>query len=518
MKPRFRDAMTWLHTWTGLLVGWILFAIFLTGTLSFFQDEISSWMQPELKNAATPVQAIAQAEQFLRQKAPDSERWSITLPNARTQTTDLIWRTAGQNGRRFERQSLDGTGQAVALRDSRGGSFLYRFHFDLYYMPVIWARWLVGICSMFMLLAMLTGVVIHKKIFKDFFSLQFFKGHKSWLDAHTITSVLALPFHLMITYTGLVTLMFLYMFYAVSVNFGDSGNLFDQISGQENKIVATGIKTPQVPLDNILRQAQQQLNGAEISFVSIHYPGDQAALVELREAATSALVSGFRVLQYSGTTGQLVQETTTAFSSEKVRRTLINLHSGRFADPVLRWLYFLSGVMGTVMVATGLLLWSARRKARLPAGNAAGLNLKLVDWLNAGAVMGLMLAVTFYFWANRLLPLQLADRAEWEIRCFFISWGLTFIYAAVRGAHSAWLDGFKLTAALLLSLPLLNYLTTDRHLMNSVLQSDWVMAGFDLTCFAFGLLSLLAVKHLKKRAHTKAQTAQNKHRLQEHAG
>lgn len=516
MKPRFRDAMTWLHTWAGLLVGWILFAIFLTGTLSFFQDEISSWMQPELKNAATPVHAIAQAEQFLQQKAPDSERWSITLPNARTQTTDLIWRTAGQNGRRFERQSLDGTGQAVALRDTRGGSFLYRFHFDLYYIPVIWARWLVGICSMFMLLAMLTGVVIHKKIFKDFFSLQFFKGHKSWLDAHTITSVLALPFHLMITYTGLVTLMFLYMFYVVSVNFGDSGKLFDQISGQENKIVATGIKAPQVPLDNILLQAQQQLNGAEISFVSVLYPGDQASVVELREAATSSLLSGFRVLQYSGATGQFMQESTTAFSSEKVRRTLINLHSGRFADPVLRWLYFLSGVMGTVMVATGLLLWSARRKARMPAGNTVGLNLKLVDWLNVGAVMGLTIAVAAYFWANRLLPLQLAERAEWEIRCFFISWGLTFIYAAVRGAHSAWLDGFKLTAALLLSLPLLNYLTTDRHLLNSVLQSDWVMAGFDLTCFAFGLLSLLAVKHLKNRYQ--AHTAQHQHKLQEHAG
>lgn len=516
MKPRFRDAMTWLHTWAGLLVGWILFAIFLTGTLSFFQDEISSWMQPELKNAATPVQAIAQAEQFLQQKAPDSERWSITLPNARTQTTDLIWRTAGQNGRRFERQSLDGTGQAVALRDTRGGSFLYRFHFDLYYMPVIWARWLVGICSMFMLLAMLTGVVIHKKIFKDFFSLQFFKGHKSWLDAHTITSVLALPFHLMITYTGLVTLMFLYMFYAVSVNFGDSGKLFDQISGQENKIAATGIKAPQVPLDSILLQAQQQLNGAEISFVSVLYPGDQASVVELREAATSSLVSGFRVLQYSGATGQFMQESTTAFSSEKVRRTLINLHSGRFADPVLRWLYFLSGVMGTVMVATGLLLWSARRKARMPAGNTVGLNLKLVDWLNVGAVMGLTIAVAAYFWANRLLPLQLAERAEWEIRCFFISWGLTFIYAAIRGARTSWLHGFQLTAALLLCLPLLNYLTTDRHLLNSVLQSDWVMAGFDLTCVAFGVMSLLAVKHLKNRSQ--AHTAQHQHKLQEHAG
>ena len=30
----FRQAMSWLHTWSGLILGWLLFAIFVTGTLS----------------------------------------------------------------------------------------------------------------------------------------------------------------------------------------------------------------------------------------------------------------------------------------------------------------------------------------------------------------------------------------------------------------------------------------------------------------------------------------------------
>ena len=33
MKEGFRQAMAWLHTWAGLIFGWLLFAIFLTGTL-----------------------------------------------------------------------------------------------------------------------------------------------------------------------------------------------------------------------------------------------------------------------------------------------------------------------------------------------------------------------------------------------------------------------------------------------------------------------------------------------------
>lgn len=39
--------MTWLHTWGGLWAGWVLFAIFLTGTLGVFDDAITRWMKPE---------------------------------------------------------------------------------------------------------------------------------------------------------------------------------------------------------------------------------------------------------------------------------------------------------------------------------------------------------------------------------------------------------------------------------------------------------------------------------------
>ena len=32
-----RQSMSWLHTWASLILGWLLYAIFLTGTLSFFK-------------------------------------------------------------------------------------------------------------------------------------------------------------------------------------------------------------------------------------------------------------------------------------------------------------------------------------------------------------------------------------------------------------------------------------------------------------------------------------------------
>ena len=53
--------MASLHTWSGLLVGWILFAVFATGTAAYYREEISLWMKPELHSltpqSVPPLQA-----------------------------------------------------------------------------------------------------------------------------------------------------------------------------------------------------------------------------------------------------------------------------------------------------------------------------------------------------------------------------------------------------------------------------------------------------------------------------
>lgn len=83
MKEGFRQCMAWLHTWTGLVVGWILFFVFLTGTTGYVKDEINRWMQPERPmqqaNYAPTAQQLTQALTFLSQHddAKHAERWGI---------------------------------------------------------------------------------------------------------------------------------------------------------------------------------------------------------------------------------------------------------------------------------------------------------------------------------------------------------------------------------------------------------------------------------------------------------
>lgn len=76
-------------------------------------------------------------------------------------------RQAGEERRRGGEIYLDTqTGQEIKARETRGGAFLYRFHFELYGMPRIWGRWIVGIATLLMFVAIISGIITHKRFSK----------------------------------------------------------------------------------------------------------------------------------------------------------------------------------------------------------------------------------------------------------------------------------------------------------------------------------------------------------------
>lgn len=103
--PRgIRQTMSDLHIWAGLLVGWVLYAMFLTGTVSYFKEEISQWMRPELAHQRVVPDAAEVAPRVareLQQLAPDSPQWSMRMPDERNNVVSTFWRVPStENGRR----------------------------------------------------------------------------------------------------------------------------------------------------------------------------------------------------------------------------------------------------------------------------------------------------------------------------------------------------------------------------------------------------------------------------------
>lgn len=502
-KPEgLRQAMAWLHTWSGLVFGWVLFAMFLTGTLAFFRPEINAWMKPELNvRPVSEAQSIAQAVRYLSKVAPDATRWYITPSTPRAPEVQVSYQDPrGGRGRGgFETARLDpADGSVVQARASRGGEFFYRFHFELE-MGYPWGRWLASIAGMFMLIAIISGVITHKKIFADFFTFRPAKGgQRAWMDGHNALSVLGLPFHLMITFTGLLLFMSMLMPAGTLARYDTDRQFFAEVYPAFADTPASGQAAMLAPLMPMVDTVRQRWAGATVGRIIVNHPGDAVATVSI-SGSPSDRVSAGRLppsVTFNGVTGEVVSASADDNAVRTTAGTLIGLHRGLFAQPLLRWLYFLVSMAGTAMVGTGLLLWVAKRRKKAGRGAGERLSLRMVESLNIGAMAGLFIAIACFFAANRLIDPQAGSRAALEVNVFFYSWAAACVYAFVR-RRTAWRDLLALGGALYVLLPVLNSFTTPRGLLHSLAAGDWVFAGFDSTVLTAGLLLLW----LSIRAH-----------------
>ncbi len=512
MKGSLRQSMTWLHTWSSITAGWILFAIFFTGTLAFFRAEITHWMQPEL-HVSTPSENSAEVGyQYLLNKAPDAKEWSISLPTERSETVSVSWRYGNERGREqlfAQRSQLDAsTGEDLAPRDTAGGNFLYRFHFELYAMPRWLGETLVGIVSMMMLIGIVSGVIMHRKIFADFFMFRPKKKLLSWIDGHVLASVLALPFHLMITFSGLLLLGGTLLPW--NGNGGGhggppEGGAPQERGGRPAEVVNAEPIAPHINHSALLAPIMAKASahwGVPVDRITIKNPGKENTTFTVSGAnrvELSAGRGGNSGLVFNAS-GERISEdpaSTAPNTTQAVYNYMDMLHQARFADSVTRWLLFFAGILGTLMVGTGSILWVEKR-----AKKQMGLKgFELVRGTNIGAIAGLMVATGAYFWSNRLIPADMAMRSDWEVRVFFIAWLACVIAGLLRRDRMGWLWQTAAAAALFSLLPVLDVVTSP------VGVPDALRMVFDVACILIGILCWYAVVKLKNGGKPKRRSA-----------
>ncbi|GJD33914.1 PepSY-associated TM helix domain-containing protein [Methylobacterium aerolatum] len=479
---RFRPAMAWLHTWAGLVVGWVLFAVFITGTASYYKDDISRWMRPEL--AETPIdaaQAATVAGTFLARQMDQPGGWMVTLPKAETPLTEVYWWKTFDGP--FHHALLDPvTGEPTKARGTMGGDFLYRFHFELG-LPSLWGRWIVGACAMVLLIALISGIVTHRRIFADFFTFRPDRSRqRAWLDGHNLVGVLALPFHLMITYTGLVTLGTMLMPWGVETAYHGNLPLYSEEAGMMTKYrPPAGKPGAGLPLGAFVTRAEQA--GGELpETLLVSAPGDAAATVSAVFEEPHGLAHLHPQIAYDAVTGAEWARVGEAGGATRTAAVMLGLHEAHFAAPALRILFFLCGLMGAATVASGLVLWTVARAPK----NAApeGLGLRVVRILNIGTIAGLPAAMAAFFLANRLLPLSLGGRANWEVGAFFGVWALVALLGLLAPRRQAWPATLGVAAALFLA----------------VVPADLILVGearfvpFDGAMLAAAVLLILAAR------------------------
>jgi uncharacterized iron-regulated membrane protein len=212
-------------------------------------------------------------------------------------------------------------------------------------------------------------------------------------------------------------------------------------------------------------------------------------------------------VEYDGVSGSLrdqqLPDTTRGGPVLAVQQTMNALHFVRFGGNAMKWVYFLCGLAGAAMLAAGLQVFVVKRRKRAAGGVAGPDGLRWIEPLNVGAVAGLLLASIAFFWANRLLPLDLPLRSGWEIRIFFLVWAGAALHALVH-PRGAWRAQLGLTALLCLGLPLLNAATTGDHLLAALARGDGESAAVELVAAAFGLAAGFVALRLGRRPDTPA--------------
>lgn len=484
MRESLRQAMAWLHTWLGVTFGWLLFAMFLTGTLSYFKEEISHWAHPEVPVHALDTRAsLALADSFLQANAAGAPTWYVMPPDERQPALEVMWPQASEQGRRFASKLLDPrTGQLVTTRDSRGGDFFFRFHYELE-LGYPWGRWVASLAALVMLVTLISGIITHKKFFKEFFTFRPGKGQRSWLDGHNAVGVLVLPYHLIITYSGLVIFMAMLLPASFTTVYKEGvGQFYQEAFPNAFPPTAQGERAPQASLAVMYDAAVAQWPGARFSRIEVQNPGDKnARVVFYRHGGDRIAYLPGASLAFDGVTGQPVGAAVPDSGALWVSGGFYGLHMGQFATPLERWLYFVFGLAGSGMIATGLVLWLGKRQLKHAREPRPPVGLRVVATLNLAGIAGLITAVAAYFCANRLLPLELAERSGWEVRVFFLAWLGSLLHAAWRPIRQGWIEQLSLATLLYLSLPVLGMLTTSRGLPQAIAANDWAMAGVDLS-------------------------------------
>ncbi|MET0334566.1 MAG: PepSY-associated TM helix domain-containing protein [Rhizobacter sp.] len=540
MFQNFRLTMAWVHTWFGLVLGFVLMAAFFFGSLSVFDREIDRWAVPATRVAAQGVPSfdtvlrpilermqpepadIAALQGKLSGPVParfdtinywdirSSTRDPVThiyagyeVPGAKS-PDELIYAT---------RMVVGATGQVLEKQPSFIGTGLfYPLHINL---TLEWGQlgaWIIGLAAFVMLAALVSGVVMHRKIFRELFTFRPRKALlRSTLDLHNLTGVVALPFHFFFALSGLLIFTGIY-FPIAETQLHPLHELHERHEEADAAVPRrrAGVAAPLASVDAMVAQAQQHwaargLSGKVEALVVMHVGDTNGRVIVVNANENRVTAFPGSTLYFRASTGEMLRESPGPSATGHVLEYVAGLHLVHFRHWMLRWLYVAGGLLGCVCIATGFIFFVEKRKAQHAKAGSQGS--RIVDSLATFAVTGMVMAAVTLLVANRALPESLPGRTTIQGLVFWGTWVLSFVHAALRSGtvarslmNPAWREQCWALSALAVAAVALNWVTTGDHLIKTVFTDTyWPVAGVDLSLIATALVAAAGARRLARR-------------------
>ncbi|MFB2119528.1 PepSY-associated TM helix domain-containing protein [Parapedobacter sp. 2B3] len=521
------------HTISGIIICALLYVIFFAGSFSFFRDEISAW-QKNRSAYAHPASAndydylldsLHAAHNLLGRDITfyvQDNNVQAYVNMGPSQDTTVKKKSTGEDGPRRGRRGRGNGDSAYFQYDFKQnkagsyaesydmGEFLYRLHFlaQLNQVPIRigtpFGYLVAGIVSFLFLFALITGLLLHwDKIVSNFFTFRPWSKWKTiWTDMHTALGVIGFPFQLMYAVTGVILIVntALVLPFSKLLYDGNSEELYTAIGYNDASTYEYAYQPlgERVALNPYLQQVSERWPGSHASRIYIKNYGDQSMHITVEatpSVETNFAGAGkitFHPASHSITTEK--SPTVSVTYLDRVKALIYRLHFGDFGGYPVKTTFFVLGIMGCLVIISGILIWLvARDKKNIPAHKR-----KFNFWAaNVFVAICLtMLPVTaLTFIAIKLNP---AADQTFIYRIYFYSWlASSCLYVARRNLRTTNKETLALGALLSLCIPLVNGIKTGHWMWQTYRTGALDIFVVDLLWLVIGIVGVIAVLRIR---------------------
>ena len=450
------------HTSLALASAALLYLICLTGTLAVFFEEFERWEQPSIEEYThySPQQISISIDHF-QQRVPETPKtiW-VVLPTKAVPRMHI----SGDEQEWFI--NADGSLSAPPLQSWT--TMLTKLHQQLH-LPQSIGLLFVGILGVILLSLILSGLFSHPKLFKDAFRWRPGRGLLSKVDFHNRLSIWALPFYLMIAFTGaFMALMGLFSVLSAALFYeGDNEVMLESIYGADPKILNAA---PTLNFKNAFQVLATHKPEAKPIYLAIQNMNTRQQYFEIAATLPQRLI--YSEIYRFQADGSLIdhQGFSDGPSGKQLAYSIYRLHFGHYAGFWVKLIYALLGLALTAICASGINIWLARRKFYDPLNDL---------WLAVVWGIPLALSVSALLAIYRLPPLPAF--------CSILISAMAFSLFMKKPIKTRWVFIALISSSLLIIVVSTEYLhhnetlTDTFHLLNGCILS----LSFLLGCYLF---------------------------------
>ncbi|MEM9027944.1 MAG: PepSY-associated TM helix domain-containing protein [Pseudomonadota bacterium] len=371
-----------LHGWSAVVLGLVLYAVVLTGTVAVLSKEIGHWSIGGAlpgKPFERPIDGIVQelSQKVGRAYHEDVEINFNSAGNIEAffhKDIRLLNGSVRQRGIKFE--VAPDTGKVLWLREGLGSELrmleasdaLFRFLIDVHvrlHLPHPWGLLLTGVLGLAMMVAAISGLLIHRHLIRDMFTIRG-RGQRvlTYRDQHSVAGTWGLPFAFLLAFTG--------SFFSFVGSFGLPVLAMVAFGGDQMAAIRTivgtetlrpGVRRPTVNLDTVLADSRRRVGSMPVE-VSIENYGRQNSRIEVTHYPREKHLD-FPKLRYDGRTGEYLGTIPIVGRTQSLGSMLVSviapLHFGSFGGLLSKAVWVALGLSSSFIIISGLQLWLQRR-------------------------------------------------------------------------------------------------------------------------------------------------------------